>query len=167
MLFRSHYGVISPFSKASWNYPDHGILDAWRFVTGKGIKVFLIDTGVSYSQENLGADFNQGFSFSRTIERMVTLPRQRFLGIINVGPVETPEDRCGHGTAMAGVLAAPRGIDGNITGVAYNSSLITCRASSDVFIDEAREVKGVSDAFVVAGQRADVKIISMSFYIVT
>lgn len=157
-----HYGVISPFSKASWNYPDHGILDAWRFVTGKGIKIFLIDTGVSYSQENLGSDFNQGFSFSRTIERMVTLPRQRFLGIINVGPVETPEDRCGHGTAMAGVLAAPRGIDGNIAGVAYNSSLITCRASSDVFIDEAREVKGVSDAFVLAGQRADVKIVSMS-----
>ena len=57
-----HYGVITPFSKASWNYPDHGILDAWRFVSGKGIKVFLIDTGVSYTQENLGSDFNQGFS---------------------------------------------------------------------------------------------------------
>ena len=157
-----HFGVITPFSKASWNYPDHGILDAWRYVTGKGIKVFLIDTGVSYAQENLGTAFNQGFSGARTIERMVTLPRQRFLGIFNVGPVETPEDRCGHGTAMAGVLAAPRGIDGNSAGVAYNSNLITCRASSDVFIDEAREIKGVSDAFIAAAQRADVKIISMS-----
>lgn len=162
-----HFGVITPFSKASWNYPDHGIIDAWRYVTGKGIKVFLIDTGVSFNQENLGSDFNQGFSGARTIERMVTLPRQRLLGIINVGPAETPEDRCGHGTAMAGVLAAPRGIDGNCAGIAYNANLITCRASSDVFIDEAREVKGVSDAFVVAAQRADVKIISMSLGRVT
>ncbi|NDB53950.1 MAG: hypothetical protein EB025_07740, partial [Chitinophagaceae bacterium] len=157
-----HYGVITPFSKASWNYPDHGILDAWRFVSGKGIKVFLIDTGVSYSQENLGSAFNQGFSGARTLERIVTLPRQRFLGVINVGPVETPEDRCGHGTAMAGVLAAPRGTDGNVAGIAYNVNLITCRASSDVFIDEAREVKGVSDAFTRAAQLADVRIISMS-----
>lgn len=157
-----HYGVITPFSKASWNYPDHGILDAWRFVSGKGIKVFLIDTGVSYAQENLGSAFNQGFSGARTLERIVTLPRQRFLGIFNVGPVETPEDRCGHGTAMAGVLAAPRGTDGNVAGIAYNANLITCRASSDVFIDEAREVKGVSDAFTRAAQLADVRIISMS-----
>lgn len=157
-----HYGVIAPQAKASWNYPDHGILDAWHYVSGKGIKVFLIDTGVSYAQENLGASFNQGFSMARTLERIVTLPRQRFLGIINTGPPETPEDGCGHGTAMAGVIAAPRGIDGNCVGVAYNSNLITCRAATDVFIDEAREVKGVSDAFTTAAQKADVRIISMS-----
>jgi subtilisin family serine protease len=157
-----HYGVITPQAKASWNYPDHGILDAWHYVSGKGVKVFLIDTGVSYAQENLGTAFNQGFSMSRTLERIVTLPRQRFLGIINTGPPETPEDGCGHGTAMAGVLAAPRGVDGNIAGIAYNSNLITCRASTDVFIDEAREVKGVSDAFTTAAQKADVRIISMS-----
>jgi subtilisin family serine protease len=157
-----HYGVVSPFAKASWNYPDHGILDAWRLVSGKGIKVFLIDTGISYTQENLNGSFNQGFSSSRTLERLVTLPRRRFLGIINVGPPETPEDRCGHGTAMAGILAAPRGNDGNLAGIAYNSNLVTCRASEDVFIDAAREVKGVSDAFTEAGSRSDVKVISMS-----
>ena len=157
-----HYGVVTPFAKASWNYPDHGILDAWRYVSGKGIKVFLIDTGISYSQENLGNQFNQGFSSSRTLERLVTLPRRRFLGIVNVGPPETPEDRCGHGTAMAGILAAPRGSDGNVAGIAYNSNLVSCRATEDVFIDAAREVKGVSDAFTEAGARNDVKVISMS-----
>ena len=157
-----HYGVVTPFAKASWNYPDHGILDAWRYVSGKGIKVFLIDTGISYSQENLGNQFNQGFSSSRTLERLVTLPRRRFLGIFNVGPPETPEDQCGHGTAMAGILAAPRGNDGNVAGIAYNSNLVSCRATEDVFIDAAREVKGVSDAFTEAGARNDVKVISMS-----
>jgi subtilisin family serine protease len=84
------------------------------------------------------------------------------LGIINVGPPETPEDQCGHGTAMAGILAAPRGTDGNVAGIAYNANLVSCRAAEDVFIDAAREVKGVSDAFTDAGSRNDVKIISMS-----
>lgn len=156
------YGVVSPFAKASWNYPWHGLLDAWRTVSGTGVTIFLIDTGISYEQENLGSQFNQGFSQKRRLEKIVTLPRKQLFGFINVGPLETPEDRCGHGTAMAGVLAAPRGVDGNMTGVAYNANLVSCRASEDVFIDEARELRGVSDAFVQAGNRADVKIISMS-----
>lgn len=156
------YGVVSPFAKASWNYPHHGVLDAWRSVSGAGITVFLIDTGISYEQENLGSQFNQGFSQKRRLERMVTLPRKQLFGFINVGPPETPEDGCGHGTAMAGVIAAPRGTDGNVAGVAYNVNLISCRASEDVFIDAAREVRGVSDAFVQAANRTDVKIISMS-----
>ena len=156
------YGIVSPFAKASWNYPYHGLLDAWRVVSGAGITVFLIDTGIGYEQENLGSQFNQGLSQKRRLERMVTLPRKKLFGIFNVGLPETPEDRCGHGTAMAGVLAAPRGIDGNMSGVAYNVHLVSCRAAADVFIDEAREVRGVSDAFVAAGNRADVNIISMS-----
>ena len=156
------YGVVSPFAKASWNYPYHGLLDAWRVVSGAGITVFLIDTGISYEQENLGSQFNQGLSQKRRLERVVTLPRKKLFGIFNVGLPETPEDRCGHGTAMAGVLAAPRGTDGNLSGVAYNVHLVSCRAAEDVFIDEAREVRGVSDAFVQAGNRVDIQIISMS-----
>jgi subtilisin family serine protease len=63
---------------------------------------------------------------------------------------------------MAGACAAPRGTDGNTCGVAYNCNLVTCRAGEDVFIESSREAKGVSDAFTNAGNRADVKIISMS-----
>src|SRR5690606_15968764 len=133
----------------------------WTRTTGAGVKLFLIDTGVEFDQENLGAAFNQGYSQGRTIERIVTLPRQTFLGI-PIGSVETPDDGCGHGTAMAGVCAAPRGRDGAMVGVAYNANLITCRAASDVLLDDSREVKGASDAFATAGNRADVRIISMS-----
>lgn len=121
----------------------------------------MIDTGVSPDQENIGYQFNQGYSTGRTIERMVTLPQETYYGI-PIGPVETYADGCGHGTAMSGVCAAPRGIDGNTVGIAYNSNFVICRAAADVYLDESREVKGVTDAFINAANRSDVRIISMS-----
>lgn len=156
-----HFTTGSPNVKISWNYQYHGIQQAWTKSTGAGIKVFIIDTGTSPDQDNLGSAFNQGSSSGRTIEKIVTLPRNTFLGI-PTGPVETPADGCGHGTSMAGACAAPRGTDGAMVGVAYNCNLVTCRAAADVLIDESRENKGVADAFVNAGNRSDVRIISMS-----
>lgn len=155
------FTVISPNTRASWNYAYHNIPTAWTRSTGSGIKVFIIDTGTSPNQDNLGTAFNQGSSSGRTIEKIVTLPRSTFLGIAT-GPVETPADGCGHGTSMAGAAAAPRGTDFAATGVAYNCNLVNCRAAADVFLDESREVKGVADAFTNAGKRSDVKVISMS-----
>ncbi|MEP7165884.1 MAG: S8/S53 family peptidase [Ferruginibacter sp.] len=155
------YLTILPASKESWNYQYHKISNAWAKSTGAGVKVFIIDTGCEFDQENLGSAFNQGNSSGRTVEKIVTLPRSTFFGI-PTGPVETPDDGCGHGTSMAGACAGPRGIDGAACGVAYNCNLVTCRASSDVFMDESREVKGASDAFTNAANRTDVKIISMS-----
>ena len=157
------YTVLSNGSKSSWNQADqyHGVRSAWSQSTGKGIKILIIDTGSSFAQENLGSNFNQGLSSGRTIERLVTMPRNTFLGI-PYGSAETPDDGCGHGTSMAGACAAPRGIDGASVGMAYNANLITVRAAEDVFLDASREVKGVSDAFLLAGNRADVRIISMS-----
>jgi subtilisin family serine protease len=155
------YSTITPNTKQSWNYAFHKIPNAWTKATGSGIKVFIIDSGCELDQENLGSAFNQGSSSGRTVEKIVTLPRSTFLGI-PTGPVETPDDGCGHGTSMAGACAAPRGIDGAACGVAYNCNLVTCRGAADVYLDESREVKGVSDAYTNAANRADVKIISMS-----
>ena len=155
------YVSILPNSKQSWNYLYHNIPGAWTKTTGSGVKVFIIDTGCEFDQENLGNTFNQGNSTGRTIEKIVTLPRSTFLGI-PTGSKETADDGCGHGTSMAGACAAPRGIDGAACGVAYNCNLVTCRAAADVYLDESREVKGASDAFTNAANRADVKIISMS-----
>jgi subtilisin family serine protease len=155
------YTTIVPGTKQSWNYTYHKIPQAWAKSTGAGTKVFIIDTGCEFDQENLGSAFNQGQSSGRTTEKIVTLPRSTFFGI-PTGPVETPDDGCGHGTSMAGACAAPRGIDGAACGVAYNCNLVVCRAAEDVFMDASREVKGASDAFTNAGNRADVKIISIS-----
>jgi len=155
------YKTILPATKESWNYQYHKISNAWAKSTGAGVKVFIVDTGCEFDQENLGSAFNQGNSSGRTVEKIVTLPRSTFLGI-PTGPVETPDDGCGHGTSMAGACAAPRGTDGAACGVAYNCNLVVCRAAADVYMDESREVKGASDAFTNAANRADVRIISMS-----
>ena len=155
------YSSITPGCKQSWNHSYHNITQAWTKSTGAGTKIFVIDTGCELDQENLGSAFNQGSSTGRTVEKIVTLPRSTLFGI-PTGPVETPDDGCGHGTCMAGACAAPRGIDGNACGIAYNCNLVTCRASEDVFMDASREVKGASDAFTNAANRADVRIISMS-----
>ena len=161
LVANTHYTTVSPNAKASWNYALHGIQNAWTKSSGAGVKVFIIDTGCEFDQENLGSAFNQGNSAGRTVEKIVTLPRSTFLGI-PTGPVETPDDGCGHGTSMAGACAAPRGTDGNTVGIAYNCNLVTCRAAEDVFLDGSREAKGVADAYTNAANRADVKIISMS-----
>lgn len=151
------YNTVTPGAKSSWNHPFHGIRTAWSQASGAGMKLMVIDTGVSYDQENLGSAFNQGSSSGRTVERLVTMPKAWFWQ-----PAETPADGCGHGTAMAGVAVAPRGTDGAAAGVAYNASLVSVRAVADVLIDESREVKGVSDAYVLAGNRVDIRITSSS-----
>ncbi|HAD11033.1 MAG TPA: serine protease [Saprospirales bacterium] len=148
-----HYNNITPNCKRSWNFPNHKIQEAWENSTGAGCKVTIIDTGASDDQDNLEAAFNQGDSQGRTIEKFVTLPPD--------GQPETPHDQCGHGTSMLGACAAPRGEDGAAVGIAYNCDLVSIRAAADVYLNESREVVGVSDAFVQAGE-SDTKIISMS-----
>ncbi|MDZ7897719.1 MAG: S8 family serine peptidase [Arcicella sp.] len=160
-LSSSDFTTVTPNAKASWNFAYHNVTQAWTKSTGAGAKMVIIDTGSSGTQENLGSAFNQGSSSGRTIEKLVTLPRDKFLGF-NTGPVETPNDACGHGTSMQGAAVAPRGTDGNTVGIAYNANLISIRAAKDVFLNESRESKGVADAFTLAGNRSDVRVISMS-----
>jgi subtilisin family serine protease len=151
------YSTTSPNAKTSWHHTFHKVAQAWTKSTGAGVKILVIDTGASPTQDNLGSAFNQGSSSGRTIEKIVKLPKAW-----PWSPAETPNDDCGHGTTMAGVAAAPRGTDGQAAGIAYNAGLVTCRSAADVMIDESREVKGVSDALTLAGDRTDIKIVSMS-----
>ena len=150
-------------AKLGWNQVDqyHGIQSAWSQANGQGIKLMVIDTGCSLAQDGLNAGFNQGQSSGRTMEHLVTLPRNSFWGVA-YGDTPTPNDDCGHGTCMASMATAPRGTAGAMIGIAYNASAITVHAAADVYLDESREVQGASDAYTLAGQRPDVRITSMS-----
>ncbi|WP_212004914.1 S8 family serine peptidase [Chitinophaga sp. HK235] len=144
------YTTITPNAKQSWNYAIHNIPQAWTQSTGAGVKIMLIDTGVSPDQANLGSAFNQGASSGRTITKVATWPGG------------TPADVCGHGTKMAGVIASPRGVNGASSGIAYNSNLIAVHAAENVVIMSNEAVQGVGDAYVMGADDAAVKIISMS-----
>lgn len=145
------YSVVTPNAKASWNYDEHGIQNAWIKATGSGIKIMILDTGLDPDQDNLNGNFNQGESQGRTVEKMTTLPNSNNIN-----------DLCGHGTTMAGAATAPRCVDGNAVGVAYNSNLVTCKTNEDVYIDDGAEVKAVSDGYTWGADNASVRIISMS-----
>ena len=112
-------------------------------------KVEVIDTGVDPSQDNLGSQFNQA-SLLAELLKIYTLP-----GAGNA------DDGCGHGTAMSGTVAAPRCTDGNSCGVAYNCNFIICRIRRCLSRSKQRS-KGVSDAYIEAGDNSTVKITSMS-----
>ncbi|MGI9181933.1 MAG: S8 family peptidase [Longimicrobiaceae bacterium] len=92
---------------------------AWRLSNGAGITIGLTDTGISSTQAQLGSQFASGESGGRTI-RLFRLSSQ-----------SSVYDQCGHGTRMAGVLAAPN--DGqSVVGVAWKSNLISVRQASGV-----------------------------------
>ena len=80
----------------------HNIPQAWGVSTGAGIKIMVIDTGVSPNQNNMNSQFNQGYSSGRTVQKIFTLPG-----------VTSADDNCGHGTAMSSTATAPRCTNGN------------------------------------------------------
>jgi len=188
------FSEIQPGVKMPWNYFFNGIdentnnpstTNAWSKSTGDDIGVAVIDSGVSFEQENLdGSDqyFDMvGLSFNRYEERRdflgaefnfeVTIypPGPNFPGGAAFTPIESPitdgreaHDRCGHGTRQAGLIAAPRGFDGNAVGIAYNCDLYNYRALHNPLILTIREKLAVGRALMAAGQEDNIKIISMA-----
>lgn len=157
----AHYTIIAPNNaQVSWHFNKHNIQQAWNYSTGSGVTVGLIDTGVSESQQLLNSvGFNDGYSSGRFVQKYGTFIDSAWWWSSNY---DGPHDKCGHGTAMASTIAAPRNDNGMPVGVAYNSNLVAYRATEDVLLNDYHERKGVSDALTQLGNRSDVKIISMS-----
>lgn len=153
----SEYTTTTPNAKIPWNFNTMNIPAAWSRSTGAGIGIALIDTGTSPDQPKVGSQFNQGQSTGRTLTRLGFYVSGWF-----TSTPDGPNDQCGHGTQMAGLLAAPRGTDGTTVGVAYNSNLVAMRAVGDVVISGSSETNGVSNAVRNAADRSNVKVLSMS-----
>jgi subtilisin family serine protease len=159
ILNTSDFRIYSPGCAVPWNFFKHKIPAAWRKSTGKGITIGIIDTGVSSDQALMGKDFNDGYSYGRTIKKYGVF-------IDSFWPwaskTDGPYDLCGHGTRMSSVMAAPRNNNYRPVGVAYNCNLVAYRAAHDVFLNDYHEQKGVAKAFKELGDNSSVKIISMS-----
>jgi serine protease len=144
-------------AKVPWNYSFMNIQQAWSRSQGDNITICVIDTGVYPEQSKLGSSFSSGSSTGRFVQKYGTYEPSWWSS-----RTDGPNDRCGHGTQMAGLAAAPLTSGGATVGVAYKANLVSYRATSDVVINGSKEKKGVKNALVGAGNRSDVKVISMS-----
>jgi subtilisin family serine protease len=103
----------------SQKFTGMNIPAAWSYSTGAGIKIGLIDSGISSGQGQFTTTFASGSSTGRTL----TLQK--------ISSQPSVYDDCGHGTRMAGIIAAPW--DGNnVAGIAYRASLVSVRHASGV-----------------------------------
>ena len=153
------YTTTSSFNaKIPWNFYNHNIPAAWNTSTGDNIGILIVDTGAANGQDNLGSQFASGNSPSRSITKLST----HYSGSWWWRSLDSPNDQCGHGTSMAGLAGAPWSNDGNALGVAYRSNIVSVRAVQDVIISSSNEKNGVKEALKIAGNRSDVKIVSMS-----
>lgn len=151
---------VSPGARVSWNFYAHNIPQAWEYSNGAGVTLGLVDTGTSdhqfaFSPQGWSADLSAGRFIERHGKYVDSIWRWK-------KKPDGPHDRCGHGSFMSSVLAAPRTSSGQPTGVAYGANLIAVRAAHDVFIDNYHEKRGVAQAILHLANRSDVRVISMS-----
>lgn len=94
-------------------------------ITGKGVKIGIIDTGIDYTHPALGAGFGPGHKVIGGFD----LVGDAYDGTNTPMPDPDPLDQCnGHGTHVAGIIGAdPNKNPFNISGVAFDSSLSSYR----------------------------------------
>jgi serine protease len=159
-LAAADYVNVAPNNaKVPWTFYQHNIPTAWNSSTGSGITIGVVDSGTSSNQTLMGSNFNDGYSSGRTIQKFGTYVDSIWPWSSNT---DGSNDKCGHGTSMASVAAAPRNDNGMPVGVAYNANLITYRAAANVLLEGYHEHNGVKNAFTALGNNTNVKIISMS-----
>ncbi|KAM0482670.1 hypothetical protein ACHAP7_004170 [Fusarium lateritium] len=105
-------------------------------VTGKGLKVALVDSGIDYKHPALGGCFGPKCLISFGTD----LVGDDYDGFNNAKPDDDPMDCAGHGTHVAGILAAQKnsmGFTGAAPGVsigAYRAFGCNGEAGNDVLI---------------------------------
>ena len=88
-------------------------------LTGAGVKVAVMDTGIDYNHPDLGGCFGpgcrvaMGFDFVGDAYDAVTNP--------NPVPDNDPDDCAGHGTHVAGIIGANGGVTGVAPGVTFGA----------------------------------------------
>ncbi|EJD44569.1 subtilisin-like protein [Auricularia subglabra TFB-10046 SS5] len=108
-------------------------------IAGKGVKVAVVDSGVDYMHPSLGGGFGPGFKVAGGYD----LVGDEYTGFDNLEPDDDPRDTCiGHGTHVAGIVGMDPGNAYNVSGVAYDATILAYRVlscwglgSDDVYVD--------------------------------
>jgi len=105
--------IVKEFIKDQyWWLKDYGIQELWKFgLTGKGIKIAILDSGLSLPHPDLNIELSQCIDVS-----------ENNLNSIN--------DKTGHGTHCTGIIAASNNGFG-VKGIAYDSEIYFCKITND------------------------------------
>lgn len=135
--------VEDPYSASQWGGSAIHIESAWqRGLTGEGVTVAIIDTGVDSSHEDL-----QGAKI---------LPGRNFSGC---GGETDVGDQVGHGTFVAGILAAQCGNQLGIAGLAEDVSILPIKCMEEATGASLSAV--ISSVEYAVEQNADILILSL------
>lgn len=108
--FRVEATFVTLSETIDWGLAAYGIPDVWKESSGQGIKVAVLDTGIDEQHPDLAAAIDDARDFTHS----------RF------GPI----DRHGHGSHVAGTIAARRNEQG-VVGVAPDCRLLVGKVLSD------------------------------------
>jgi hypothetical protein len=114
---------------SQWNLATIGAPGAWAVTTGSGVVVADIDTGVDSTQPDLAANLTPGWDESST----TTLPS----GVVDVGAplgpgnTDTEQIAPGHGTAVAGVIAAVTNNGIGLASLGFNTKVEPVKVNFD------------------------------------
>lgn len=143
-------------AKVSWHLDKHNIPEAWEVSRGQGITIGMLDTGIELDQDLLQTPgFTFGPSANRSIQSDFTYTGPTFLQ-------NDSDDRCSHGTTIAGQIAGPVNDDYAIVGVAYQANLHSVRIANDFHIHSAREVLAYINGMTLLANDPNVRIINSS-----
>jgi subtilisin family serine protease/subtilisin-like proprotein convertase family protein len=125
---------------------DINVLPVWdRGITGAGINVAVVDTGVQYTHPDLAANLSAGLQYAFNA----------ITGGTNANPVGTSAEAA-HGTAVAGLIAAVANNNQGGAGIAYGATIIPIKFLSTGVFETGVTEQGEIDMFYANGAPIDI-----------
>ncbi len=132
-------GTPDPLAEQQYAIGQLGMKDAWKKSKGEGVVVAIIDTGVDLDHPDLAANLVEGYDF--------------------VDDDSTPQDLNGHGTHVAGTVAAIADNGIGVTGMAPEAKIMPLRVLDGKGFGTSEDVAEAIDFAVEHG--ADVINLSL------
>lgn len=128
-----------PYYSEQWFHDPVNDLEAWNITEGSGVKVAVLDTGISLSHPDLAANI---------------------VGSVNVADIgSSAEDDNGHGSNVAGIIAAVADNGAGVAGIAPQAGIYAIKvAGSDGTLDTSSSIRGIKAAI-----EAGADVINMSY----